>query len=98
MEQWVVVGLSGVTGGGASLVIMQHCPDSASGISTVMESSETTSTVNALGLIPLFSLECRVVLAEVQCGAVQCWRGWRWQGCVGWREGERGAGWWRRLD
>ena len=61
-----------------------------------MESSETTSTVNALGLIPLFSLECRVVLAEVLCSAVLAWlevAGMCWLERTGGR-----AGWWRRLD
>ena len=57
-----------------------------------MESSETTSTVNALGLIPLFSLECRVVLAEVQCS------GQRSAGVVGGGRnalaGEKGRGGW----
>ena len=72
----VVCAGSGVIGGWRcsrrSSHTISNCPDRCSGISTVMESSETTSTVNALGLIPLFSLECRVVLAEVLCSAVLC--------------------------
>ena len=59
-----------------------------------MKSSQTTSTDERTGLNPAFwsRVVGRAGRGAVQCGAVQCWHGWRWQGCVGWGEGGLAGG------